>query len=82
MTLIIFKLRINLVFALRNRLLASIAESESNFEGHIKDLPKIGKTHENGATYEKVIENLVGYVMKEYMRGRDQEHLIRTQEDD
>ena len=66
----------------RNRLLASITESESNFEGDIKDLPIIGKPNEHGATYEKIIEKLVVYVINEYKRGRDLELLIRTQEDD
>ena len=63
-------------------MLASIAESESNFEGDIKDLPVIGKPHEHGATYEKIIEKLVVYVIREYKRGRDLELLTRSQEDD
>ena len=69
-------------FATRNRLLATIARSESNFEGDIKELPVIGKPHEHGTTYEKVVEKLVAYVIKEYKRGRDLELLIKTGVDD
>ena len=58
-------------FAIRNRLLASIARSESNFVGEIKELPVIGKPHEHGMTYGKIVEKLVAYVIKECKRGRD-----------
>ena len=69
-------------FATRNQLLATIARSESKFEGDIKELPVIGKPHEHGTTYEKVAEKLVGYVIEEYKRGRNLELLIRTGVDD
>ena len=69
-------------FAVRNRLLASIARSESNFLGEIKELPVIGKPHEHGMTYEKIVEKLVAYVIKEFKRGRDLELLIKTGVDD
>ena len=69
-------------YTVRNRLLASIAESERNFKGEIKELPIIGKSHEHGAVYEKIIEKLVGYVIKEYRRGADLELLIKSEEDD
>ena len=62
--------------------MATIANSESNFTGDIKTLPVIGKPHEHGIAYEKMIEKLVGYVTKEFKRGRDLDLLIKTQEDD
>ena len=69
-------------YTARNRLLASIAESESNFKGDIKELAIIGKPHEHGAAYEKITEKLVGYVIKEFKRGADLELLIKSEEDD
>ena len=45
--------RVRSRFATRNRYLATIANSESNFAGEIKTLPVIGKPHEHGTTYEK-----------------------------
>ncbi len=62
--------------------MATIANSESNFAGDKKTLPVIGKPHEHGTTYERMIDKLVGYVIKEFKRGRDLELLIRTQVDD
>ena len=58
--------RVRSHFATRNRYLATIAKSESNFAGDIKTLPVIDKPHEHGSTYEKMIEKLVGYVTKEF----------------
>ena len=69
-------------FAIRNRLLATIARSESNFAGEIKELPVIGKPYEHGMTYEKIVEKLVAYVIKEFKRGQDLEMLIKTNVDD
>ena len=69
-------------YTARNRLLASIAESERNFTGDIKELPIIGRPHEHGAAYEKITEKLVGYVNKEYKRGTDLELLIKSEKDD
>ena len=69
-------------FAIRNQLLATIARSESDFVGEIMELPVIGKPHEHGMTYEKIVEKLVAYVIREYKRGRDLELLIKTGVDD
>ena len=47
---------------IRNQNLAVIANSESTFVGKNKKIAIIGKPHENGVSFERFIEDVLGYV--------------------
>jgi len=56
--------------------------AESVFSGQIKKLPVIGKPHEQGVTFEKLIEDVRDYVMLEFTEGDNLSLLLEKQVDD
>ena len=67
---------------IRNQNLAAMANSESTFVGKNKKVAIIGKPHEKGVSFERFIEDVLGFVVLEYEEGDDLELLLESQSDD
>ena len=48
---------------IRNQNLAAIANSENAFVGKNKKIANIGKPHEKGVSFERFIEDVLGFVV-------------------
>ena len=68
--------------AIRNQNLATIASLKNAFKGKNEKVAVIGKSHENGVSYEIFLEEVQEYVSTEYNDGCDLELLFESQIDD
>ena len=66
----------------RNQNLATIASLKNAFKGKNEKVAVIGKSHENGVSYEIFLEEVQEYVSTEYNDGCDLELLLESQIDD
>ena len=67
---------------IRNQNLATIVSLENAFKGKNKKVAIIGKSHENGVSYENFLEDISEYFSTEYDDGCDLELLLESQIDD